>query len=208
MQIFLFGVLSMAFFMVISKRIKALIAGFALQSFFLFLLVLSNARGSGELMVVAFLILALKAILIPAFLRRIAMKIKVNEDLGLVVNPIVSLTVTLALAYLAYLFARNVMYLHGVQQILAFAISLSVMLIGIFLMIFRLKAIAQIIGLLVMENGSFLAAVALCGNMPFLLEITVFFDVFMCVVIFGIFVFRINRLFTHIDVDKLTVLKG
>lgn len=210
MQLFLFGILSMAFFMVISKRIKALIAGFALQSFFLFLLVVSSAHGEGniELFVVAFLILALKAVLIPAFLYRVAEKIQVSENLGLVVNPLLSLSITLVLTYLAYLFARHVMYLQGVPLITAFAISLSVMLIGIFLMIFRLKAIAQIIGLLVMENGSFLAAAALCGNMPFLLEITVFFDVLMCVIIFGIFVFKINQLFTHIDVNKLKVLKG
>ena len=44
--------------------------------------------------------------------------------------------------------------------------------------------------------------------MPFLMEIAVFFDIFVFVVILGIFVYRINEVFTHIDVDKLTNLKG
>jgi hydrogenase-4 component E len=75
-------------------------------------------------------------------------------------------------------------------------------------MIFRMKALAQVIGLLVMENGLFLAAAGVSGGMPFFVEIAIFFDVFLCVIILGMFIYRINSLFTHIDVDKLTKLKG
>jgi hydrogenase-4 membrane subunit HyfE len=39
-------------------------------------------------------------------------------------------------------------------------------------------------------------------------EIAVFFDVFVSVIIMGLFVYCINRLFTHIDVNKLSRLKG
>jgi hydrogenase-4 component E len=210
MQLFLFGIIIMAFFMIITKRMKSLIAGFSGQSFFLFLLALSMAfaQKSTELFVVAALIGLLKVVLIPYFLNRIVRKINANESLGLLVNPMLSLIIALLLTYVAYLFAGNVMALQGKPQISAFAVSLSVMLIGLFLMMCRLKAVAQIVGLLVMENGSFLAAVALCGNMPFLIEITIFFDVLMVVIIFGIFIYKINQLFTHIDVNKLTVLKG
>lgn len=209
-QLFLFGVIIMAFFMVAGKRIQALITGFSLQSVFLFLLVMRTAaiERSTELLVIALLIVAMKVVLIPFFLRRIVRRINVGEDLGLVLNPMLSLVIAVLLTYMAYLFSSNIMGLEGKPQVSAFAISLAVMLIGLFLMIFRLKAIPQIVGLLVMENGSFLAAVALCGNMPFLLEITIFFDIFVCVIIFGIFIYRINQLFTHIDVDKLTELKG
>jgi hydrogenase-4 component E len=75
-------------------------------------------------------------------------------------------------------------------------------------MIFHRKALTQIIGLLVMENGLFLAASAVSGGMPFFVEIAIFFDVFVCVIILGVFVYKINSLFTHIDVNKLTQLKG
>ncbi|MBU0630080.1 MAG: hypothetical protein KKC80_04080 [Candidatus Margulisbacteria bacterium] len=75
-------------------------------------------------------------------------------------------------------------------------------------MIFRLKALAQIIGLLVMENGIFLLGIALAGGLPFLVEIAVFLDVFISAMIMGVFVYRINRLFTGIDVSRLNRLKG
>lgn len=163
---------------------------------------------SAELFVIAGFILVLKVALIPYFLRRIVRQIGVDESLGLFINPLLSLVIALLLTHLAYLFARHVLPPGDGVQISALAISLAVMLTGLFLMFARLKAVPQIVGLLSMENGSFLAAVALCGNMPFLLDITLFFDILMCVIILGIFVYRIKRVFTHIDIDKLTVLKG
>jgi hydrogenase-4 component E len=75
-------------------------------------------------------------------------------------------------------------------------------------MVSRMKAFTQVVGILAMENGVFLFASAVSGGMPFFAEIAVFFDVFISVIIMGIFVFRINKLFTHIDVDKLTRLRG
>jgi hydrogenase-4 component E len=71
-----------------------------------------------------------------------------------------------------------------------------------------MKAFTQVVGILVMENGIFLFASSVSGGMPFFAEIAIFFDVFISVVIMGIFVFRINSLFTHIDVNRLSRLKG
>jgi hydrogenase-4 component E len=88
------------------------------------------------------------------------------------------------------------------------AIAFFIVLSGLFLMISRMSALAQIIGLLVMENGLFLLASTVSGGMPFFVEIAIFFDVFVSVVIMGLFVYRINKLFTHIDVNKLSRLRG
>ncbi len=90
----------------------------------------------------------------------------------------------------------------------AITVAFSVIFIGAFLMIFRMMALTQVIGLLVMENGIFLLASYISGGMPFFVEIAIFFDVFVSVVIMGLFVYRINKLFTHIDVSKLSRLRG
>jgi hydrogenase-4 component E len=200
----------MAFFMVIAKRIPALITGFGLQSFFLFCCVLLIAFRSHkpEMFVLAGLILALKVIAIPMFLRWVTNKIQANEDLGLLINPALSMLSVIILTALAYVFAQHIVGVSDKTVVISFAVSLAVTLAGLFIMITRRKAIAQIVGLLLMENGIFLSAAALCGGMPFLMEIAVFFDIFVFVVILGIFVYRINEVFTHIDVDKLTNLKG
>ncbi|MFA5008057.1 MAG: hypothetical protein WC546_02430 [Candidatus Omnitrophota bacterium] len=208
--IFLVSILLVTYYMVIVKRLPALIGGFRLQSLFLFLITVNFAFSEGEtaLYIIAGLIFALKVILIPNFLAGITKKIKVNDNLGLLLNPQLSILIVLLLTYLSYLFTFNVMPFTDRMQSATFALTLCVTMTGLFIMIFRLKAITQIVGLLVMENGLFLLAVTMCKGMPFLVEISIFLDVFISVIILGIFVYRINTLFTHIDVNKLSSLRG
>ncbi len=210
MQLLLTGVLFMAFVMVISKRVSALIHGFRAQSFFLFLtaLYIAMLNNNAEIYIVAGLLFAIKVVAIPYILSRIVRRIKVEEGAGLFINPTLSVFIAVLLTYLSYLFTGRVMPDAGRSQSAAVIISLSVTLIGLFLMMSRMKAVSQIIGLLVMENGLFLIAMASAGGMPFFVEIAVFFDIFVCVVILGMFVYRINKLFTHINVSKLQELKG
>lgn len=190
-----------------AKRFTALVRSFQCQSAGLFLATLLAAMHGREteLYVVAGLVFALKVILIPRLLTGIVQKIKVNEDLGLLVNPQLSLVLAMVLTYVSWFFSSQVAQapVHGMMAT-AFLIVLS----GLFLMIFRLTALAQVVGLCVMENGLFLLAASVAGGMPFFVEIAIFFDVLVSVMIMGFFVYRISRLFTHIDVDKLTRLKG
>lgn len=209
-DVFLFGMLVVTFVMVIAKRITALISGFCLQSFFLFLTTLSLAVTSRniELFIVAGLLFLIKVILVPLFLRSIVKKMNVDEDLGLFVNPVLSIFIALLLTHLTHLLTSEIIPAQEQIHSSAFNISLAVTTIGLFVTIVRMKALAQIIGLLVMENGLFVSAAAVSGGMPFFVEIAIFFDIFVCVIILGVFVYRINRLFAHIDVSKLTRLRG
>lgn len=208
--IFLSGILVMTYFMVIAKRLPSLISSFRWQSLFLFLITISLAIEEKELAlyVVAGLIFILKVMLIPHFLLRIIKKIKINENLGFFMNPQLSLFVALIFTYLSYVFTFKVMSLIDKVQAASFALSLCVTLLGLFIMVFRIKALAQIIGLLVMENGLFLTAVTMCKGLPFIVELAMFLDIFISVIILGVFVHRINALFTHIDVNKLDNLRG
>jgi len=81
-------------------------------------------------------------------------------------------------------------------------------LTGAFLMVSQGKAIMQIVGLLVLENGIFLAALATTFGMPLVIEIGVFFDLLMGILIMGVFAFRIRDTFEHLDVTRLRRLRG
>ncbi len=196
--------------MLVAKRIPALIRSFCYQSFFLFLatLLLAAQERQLDLYIIAGLVFMLKVCAIPYFLRRLIRKIKVKDDLGLFINPQLSLLAALGFTYLSWVFVQ---YLIGPSDQALGAIlaaAFFVVLAGMFLMIFRITALAQIIGLLVMENGLFLLASSVSGGMPFFVEIAIFFDAFVSVVIMGFFIHRINKFFTHIDVNKLSRLKG
>jgi len=209
MYIFLIGIIIMSYSMVTAKRMTSLIASFRMQSLFLFLATFFMAmkEKSAELYIVAGLLLLLKVILIPKFLSDIIKKLKMEEGIGLFLNPLVSLLIAVFLTYISYVFTTRVIIFASAAQAFSFSASLSVTMIGLFIMIFRMKALSQVIGFLVMENGLFLVASAVSGGMPFFVEIAIFMDVFVSVVIFGIFIYRINKLFTHIDVSKLNTLR-
>lgn len=208
-ELILFGVLATTYLMVIAKRAPALIRSFRYQSFFLFLitLVAGYTEKQINLYFIALLILILKVFIIPHGLNLITKKINVEENLGLFVNAQLSLIVTLALTYCSRVFSETLGF--GMDyRLAAITVAFSVIFIGAFLMISRMKAFTQVIGLLVMENGIFLFASFVSGGMPFFVEIAVFLDVFVSVIIMGLFIYRVNKLFTHIDVNKLSSLKG
>lgn len=208
--IILFGILASTYLMVIAKRMPALIRSFRYQSFFLFLatLIIAVRERQTDLYIIAGLLFVLKVSAIPYFLCRIIKKVKANEDLGLFINAQLSLLGALGFTYLSWVFTERLLAPAGAPQAILLTTAFFVVLAGIFLMIFRMTALAQIVGLLVMENGLFLLALTVSGGMPFFVEIAIFFDVFVSVVIMGFFVYRINKLFTHIDVNKLSRLKG
>ena len=88
-------------------------------------------------------------------------------------------------------------------------IAITLLLTGFFLMFNRRKAITQVLALLTVENGVMLAAVALTTyGMPLVVELGIFFDVLVAVMVLGLLVYRIRETFASMDVSKLSQLKG
>ena len=82
------------------------------------------------------------------------------------------------------------------------------LLIGLFLMVTRKKAITQILALLTVENAVFLVAVGVTTGMPLIVELGISFDVMLAVLVLGILVQRIVGRFESMDVSRLSNLKG
>jgi hydrogenase-4 component E len=73
----------------------------------------------------------------------------------------------------------------------------------------RRKAVTQVLALLTIENGVMLAAIALTSyGMPLVVELGIFFDVMVGVMVLGILVYRIRETFSSMDVGRLSELKG
>jgi hydrogenase-4 component E len=87
-------------------------------------------------------------------------------------------------------------------------VATALFLIGFFLMINQRKAISQVVALLTAENGLFLAAIALTYGMPLIVEVGIFFDVLVGVMILGILSYRIAETFESMDTSKLRRLRG
>jgi len=78
---------------------------------------------------------------------------------------------------------------------------------GLFLIVSRKRAVSQVLGFLVLENGIYTFGVGVVVKTPFLVEAGVLLDVFVAVFVMGITIFHINREFDHIDTGRLSALK-
>ena len=86
-------------------------------------------------------------------------------------------------------------------------VALSSILIGLFLIVSRKKAVNQVLGFLVLENGIFTFGVGLVRELSLLVELGVLLDVFVAVFVMGIMIFHISREFDHLDTDRLSTLR-
>lgn len=161
-----------------------------------------------DLYVTAALTLSLKGILIPWFLMRMIDRIGIHREIEGFLNVPASLLVSLALTVIGYRVSTGFQEsARGVSHHLI-GVALSMLLIGLFLMVTRKKAITQILALLTVENAVFLVAVGVTSGMPLVVELGMSFDVMLAVLILGILVQRIVDRFESMDVSQLSKLKG
>lgn len=182
---------------------------FALQSLLLagIAAVVGAAYEAWHVYVVAVLTVAGKVLFLPWRLERLVRQIRIEQEIRPFVNMPASMLICGALTVLAYVVARPITALERLGSN-TLAVATALLLTGFFLMINRRKAITQVLALLTMENGVMLAAIALTTHgMPLVVEIGIFFDVVVAVMVLGILVFRIRETFSSMDVSKLNELK-
>ncbi len=209
MQLFIALILVSTFLILGSTRLYSCVRAFGIQSFLLACVagVVAFSTGKLDIYIVAILTLAIKALLIPYIFIYIIREIKVKREIALYVSISHSLIIGGILVVISYYLIRSINVITDLSSF-ALSASMSLVSIGLFIMISRKKAIMQMLGILIMENGLFLGAISLTYGMPLLVELGIFFDVLIGVLIMGILIFRINKTFETIDTDMLKTLIG
>lgn len=191
------------------RRLESSVKAYAINSWLLSGLIGIVAFMIGEfhLYMASIVTFLSKGVVIPIFLRKVVRDMKVTHEVEPYISNALSLTISGLLVAIVYASLKEGIFVTGFSRNVL-QISLAVILIGLFTMITRRKAITQVIGLLFMENGLFLAGFSLTYGMPMLIELGVLFDMLMGIIIMGIFAIQIKRTFASSDLDKLTILKG
>lgn len=193
----------------VARRISTSILVFSLQSAIITAQVAGTAylERSIEAWVVAGLILVVKVLGIPYAFFWLMEKLKSRRDVQASTTPAQSVFIVVIMIFVSYAAIRS--YAFGIrvpEDALAAAVAL--ILTGAFLMVSRRKALMQMLGLLVLENGIFLAALTTTFGMPLIIEMGILFDVLIGLLLMGIFAFRIRDTFEHLDVSRLRRLRG
>ncbi|MGD0253104.1 MAG: NADH-quinone oxidoreductase subunit K [Verrucomicrobiota bacterium] len=150
----------------------------------------------------------LKGMVFPWLLFRALREAEVTREVEPYVGYISSILVGLmALAASFWLGGRLPITTAGVSSLLVPSALFSI-LAGLFLIVARKRAVNQVLGFLVMENGIYTFGVGVVAETPFLVELGVLLDAFVAVFVMGIAVYHINREFDHIEVNRLDRLKG
>jgi len=200
--------------MVAQRWLVTNIQAFAVQS--LLLAGIANTiayfTGARHIYIAAGLTLMLKAILLPVILRRLVTRIGIRQEIEPLVNVPVSVLISGLLTLLAYVVAEPLQAQPAIGAASlgrnTLPVAIALFLIGFFMMINRRKALTQVLALLSLENGLFLAAISLTYGMPMIVELGIFFDALVAVMILAILVYRIRETFDSMDVSRLSRLRG
>jgi hydrogenase-4 component E len=214
LNLFSISILISAIGLVSRKRTSSYIGTFRLQSVLLAVMsafiginTIQTAQGL-EMIFICFLIVAVKVVAIPMILKKQIRHVDYDIEKDFFINIPLSIFISCMLIVVTYISFSGIDVLIDKQTTLYLVNSISVVLIVLFFMISRKKAIGQIIGLLVIENGLFTAAVLSMHGMPMIVEIGIFFDVMTAALIMGILIFKINETFDSIDINKMKKLRG
>jgi hydrogenase-4 component E len=191
------------------KGVPAYIAAFRWQSWLLGALtaLIGYFSGNRELYGVAVVLVALKAVAIPALLRAMDRRFGHQRELKPYVNPETALLVAGVLVLFAYVLARPWMEVTQLPTRAGLPLAMALLFISLLVIVNRKKAITQVIGFLMLENAVALLAVVGTYGVPLLVELGVFLDALMGFLVMQIFVYQIHETFETLDVEQLTRLK-
>jgi hydrogenase-4 component E len=190
-----------------TSRISACIRAVAIQGLLLGLLPpVMHASLSAHTLALAVGTVVVKATVLPGFLRWAMREAAVRREVEPLIGYMASLLLGTGMLAVAFVVA-NVLPTGRGETDLLIPTALVTVMIGLVVLITRSKAITQVVGYLMLENGIYLFGLTQLQRVAFLVEMGVLLDVFVAVFIMGIVVFHINREFDSISAARLTDLR-
>ena len=192
-----------------SSRLAACIRFVAVQGILLGILTFVAHEGTSTLRtaLLAIASIGVKGLAFPALLFRALREAEVRREIEPYVGYSLSILIGLAtLTFSLWLSGRLPLPQTPVSPLIV-PVALFTSFVGLFVIVSRRKALTQVLGYLVLENGIYAFGVGLVQNTPMLVELGVLLDVFVAVFVMGITIFHINRQFDHIDTDRMALLK-
>jgi hydrogenase-4 component E len=159
------------------------------------------------LYVVAGVLFLLKAVAIPRLLRNMERRFGSEREMQPYVNAATSVLVAAVLVIVAYSVTRPLVAMSQLPTRGGIPIAMAIVFISLFVVVSRKKAISQIIGFLMLENGIALLAVLGTYGIPLIVELGVSLDALMGFLVMQVFVYHIHETFESIDVEQLNRLR-
>ena len=203
----LLAVILLNFFILGTSRLATCIKTVASQGILLALLppLVHGVNGHSLLLLTGALII--KGGIIPWLLFRAIRQVRIRREIEPRIGYIATLVLGALITAGAFMFADHLPLLPHHLHSLFIPATLSTLGTGFLLLITRRKAITQVLGYLIFENGIFIFSILLAEAMPILVEAGVLLDMLVAIFVMGIVMNHINREYSSINTEHLSLLK-
>lgn len=203
------GLLLSSVLMLWRRQLAALIGLLTVQGVLLAGLaaLLGTREGGAELYAVAAGVLLLKAGVLPAVLRRVLADSGAARETQPLVNVPASLLAAALLTLLAYAVSRPLVELDPTPTTHAVPVGMVMVLLGFFVLVTRRRALSQVSGFLLLDNGIAATAFLVTSGVPLVVELAVSMDLLLVVLVLQVLTARLHAAFGDTDIDELRELR-
>ncbi len=160
-----------------------------------------------EALAAAAVVFALKAVVIPRVLTRLVRRSLEHRESEPLVNIPTSLLAGALLTLVAYAASRPVVALAPGPATGAVPVGLAVVLLGFLLLVSRRRAVTQVVGFLMLENGIALVAFLTTAGLPLIVELGAALDLLLAVLVLQVLATRMIGQFGATDLNQLRELR-
>ncbi|MFZ4857261.1 MAG: hydrogenase [Desulfuromonadaceae bacterium] len=162
---------------------------------------------SWHLVAITIVIIAVKGFVIPLLLSRAVRSAEIRREFEPFLGYVPTLLLGAIFTALSFGFADKLPMLPEHQNFMFVPASIATLMTGFLVLTTRRKAISQVIGYLIMENGIFIFGLLLAEAMPIMVEAGALLDLLVGTFVMGIVINQISREFSSLDTSLLTSLK-
>ncbi|MBI3502688.1 MAG: hypothetical protein HY063_12930 [Bacteroidetes bacterium] len=191
----------------IAKRLLTYIKILAFQGILLFGIAFINLIEINPLNLIFILLetIIFKTIAVPWFLNYVIRKNKITREAEPYLHNFFSLIIITVIIVLSYILSSAIV--DGSINKIFFVVALSTLFTGLYIIVTRRKLITHVMGYLVLENCVFILSLAVGSEMPMLVNTGILLDIFVSVLLLGIFVNKIGDVIKDGDVEQLKSLR-
>jgi hydrogenase-4 component E len=162
----------------------------------------------GAIITVGVVVLLLKALVLPVLLgRAVGTEDQERRESTPLVNTTASLLITAGLTVLAYAVTRPIIALDPTEATRAVPAAFAVILIAVFVMVSRRRALSQAVGFLMLDNGIAATGFLITAGVPLIVELGASLDALFAILVLGVLTGRMRRTFGDTDLDQLRELR-